>query len=363
MENLEVSTKKRFALEKFLSQVKVSASSNVKRVLSATANAVISSCESSNGFCSVSEKLSVNVIYLSDGGIIESASNNYDFIEKQACGYEVKDAAATDVCKVENLNYSLGEIIVSVAHDVQVEGIFKYTLTDVTNLPEDFVVNKTEFSALRLVGVSEDNFAIAEECETNIKNATVLSASARVISYDAVSVVDKVVIDGKLGVEVVYNDGESVGTITREFEFKQEIAAEGVVPNMLVSSLVEARNVNVTPEEKDEKTNLVFAFDVYAKNYVFEDETYQSVNDMFSLKNYIQTTYDYIEAKNYDTTVEASDVCLTSTNVSEIENFDDIVSVYSPFPEFRKKTKGSRFWENSGQPHSISPVRRHIVCQ
>ena len=146
MENLEVSTKKRFTLDKFLSQVKVSENSNVKKVLSATAKSVISSCESQNGYCSVSGKLSLNVIYLSDAGTVERATGSYDFIEKQSCSYEVKDAVGVDKCDVDSLNYSSSEIIVGVAHNVSVEGIFKYTLADISNLPEEFVVSKNEFN-------------------------------------------------------------------------------------------------------------------------------------------------------------------------------------------------------------------------
>lgn len=330
MENLEVSTKKKFTMDKFSSQVKVSTSSNVKKVLDVQAKTVISSVESANGFCSVSGKLAVNVIYLSENGAVESSSNFYDFIEKQTSSYELKDAYGLDTNSVESVNFSSSEIILSVAHSVTVIGIYKYELTDISNLPSEFVVKKNEFTALRLACSNDDNFVVAEECETNIKNMTILGATASVASYESVSVVDKVVIDGKLSVEVIYKDEEGVGCVRKEFEFKQEIAAENVVPNMLVSSCLDVRNVTVTPEEKEENTNLVFAFDLYAKSYVFEEETYEAVSDMFSLASDIQTTYDYIEAKNYDTTVEANDVVLTSTNISNIENFDDIIGVFNP---------------------------------
>ena len=66
MENLVVSTKKKFTLDKFLSQVKVTLGSPVKKVLSVSSKTVVTSSECMNGFCMISGKINVGVIYLSD---------------------------------------------------------------------------------------------------------------------------------------------------------------------------------------------------------------------------------------------------------------------------------------------------------
>lgn len=330
MENLVVSTKKKFTLDKFLSQVKVTLGSTVKKVLSVTSKSVISSSECMNGFCLVSGKINVSVIYLSSENVVEHAENVFDFVEKQSASFNLSETYGVDTNYVESINFSSTEVICMIAHHVELTGIYKYELSDVSSENNDLVLVKKDFTALKLVCACTDSFVIAEECETNVKNMTVLQTNASIIPNEITCLVDKVVIDGKLTAEIIYRDEEGVGSINKEFEFKQEIAADGVVPNMLVNCHAEVRNVTVTPEENEEKTNLVFAFDIFAKGYIFEENSYESITDMFSLKNEIQTTYDYIEAKNYDNTVRGNDSVLSSTNVSEIENFDDIVGVISP---------------------------------
>jgi len=330
MENLVVSTKKKFTLDKFLSQVKVTLGSPVKKVLSVSSKTVVTSSECMNGFCMISGKINVGVIYLSAENVVEHAENVFDFIEKQTASFDLSDTYAVDTNYVESMNFSSTEVICMIAHHVDVTGIYKYELSDVSSENNDLVLVKKDFTALRLVSTCTDNFVIAEECETNVKNMNILQTNGSIIPSEVTCLVDKVVIDGKLNAEIIYRDEEGVSSINKEFEFKQEISADGVVPNMLISSFTQVRNVTVTPEENEDKTNLVFAFDVFAKGYIFEENTYESVTDMFSLKNEIQTTYDYIEAKNYDSTSRASENVLSSTNVSELENFDDIIGVVEP---------------------------------
>ena len=170
---------------------------------------------------------------------------------------------------------------------------------------------------------------MAEEVESNITGVVVLDSSANAVINDVSCTVDKIVIEGKVISEVVYKDQESVGKLNKEFEFKQEIAAEGTLPNMVCDASVVVNNITVTPEEKEDKTTFVYAVDMFAKALVFEENTYEVANDMFSLKNEIQTTYDYIESKIYKFTKNGAESVLSQTNISDIEDLEDVVGVFN----------------------------------
>ena len=106
MENLIVSTKKKFTMDKFFSQVKVVATDDVEKVLNVSAKTIFSSAEVSNGVLVVSGKSVVNVIYLNVEGNVCSADGFYDFIQKQKFENELTDLILTDETIVENIDFS-----------------------------------------------------------------------------------------------------------------------------------------------------------------------------------------------------------------------------------------------------------------
>lgn len=330
MENLVISAKKKITLDKFVSSAKVSTSSDIKSVLNISAKSIINGLEKANNVVSLSGKVVVNVIYLNQENQVLSADAVVDFIEKQQVIANLSDMFAKDEVEVKLDTFSSSEILCSVTHNTQIFGIYKYEIADFVGENTSFVLNKKSFNSLKLVTACEDNFVVAEEVESNILNMHVLSSNAKVLSVEASSAADKIVINGKILAETIYTDGEVVQEILKEFEFKQEIEASAVLPNMIVDTNVEVKNITVTPEDKENKTNIVYAIDVFAKGYIYEDYTYEIATDMFSLDSEIQNTYDYLEFKNYSSQKESTDVVMSSTNVSEIENFDDIVGVYMP---------------------------------
>lgn len=330
MENLVVSAKKKVTLDKFVSTVRVSTQNEIKEILNVSARSVIGSAEQANSVVSLAGRVFVNVIYLSKDGEVLSAEGSVDFIEKQQMQYALSDLFASDNVSVQMDTFSSLEVLCSVTHNTRIFGIYRYEIADFVGENTSFVLNKKSFNSLQLIAVADDNFVVAEEADSNVKNMRVLSSSAKVVSYEAAAAVDKIVVDGKIAVEVVYDDTETIGACVKEFEFKQEIAAASVVPNMLALAYVEVKNVTVTPEEGQDKTHIVYAIDVYAKGYAYEENTYEIATDMFSLDSELENTYDYLEVKNYSSTKKQNEVVMSSTNISEIENFDDIVGVYSP---------------------------------
>ena len=192
------------------------------------------------------------------------------------------------------------------------------------------VTKTTNFEALKYLASCEDTFTVAEETEANLSNITVLSTSADVVIYEAVSLVDRISVEGKIISNIIYSDEQGISNYAKEFEFKQEISAENIVPNLIVSVLPCVKNVTVTAEANENKTNLAYSVDVYIKGLIYEENTYNLVDDMFSLKNKIQTTYDYIDARSYLKMKNYTDTFMLSTDVSHIENFDDVLGVYLP---------------------------------
>lgn len=328
MDSSVILTRKKFTSEKFLSQVKITAPSAVKKVLSTKASGFIKNGECTSKVLTMSGKLTVSAVYLSDLNTVESASFELDFIEKQQTAYELTNLFFEDYACVESVSVAGSEIMVTVSHLVGVSGIFNYELANFDGEQNNFVTKKSIINTNRLVLAADDDFVVAEESDSNIKNMQVLFERANVVLGDVTCGVDKVVVEGKILTEVFEQDGESFGLVSKEFEFKQEISAEGVTPNMTAQVGVLVKSVKVTPEQSDDKTTLVYAIDLYAKLYVYEDYTYEFVTDMFSLKNELKTANEYVESKVYKSTSSYSDNCMVSTDISSIESFDDVLGVF-----------------------------------
>ena len=330
MENLIVSEKKSFTLDKFNTQVKVVAESEIKSILSVSSRSVLSSIEHVNNLLTCSGRVFLNIIYIDGEGVIKSAEGSADFIEKQQVLMSVLDVFGCDKTSVKIDTFSGTEILCSVTHNTQIYGIYKHEIANYAGESTAFVLNKKELNLHEFIISKSDDFVIAEEQESNIKNMQVLSVSANVLNEEVVAAVDKVVVDGKLLIETVYKDEDGVSSMFKEIEFKHELEAMSVMPNMITECFVEVRSINVTPEEKGEKTNIVYAVDASIKAYVYDERAYEIATDMFSLENEIQNTYGYLEIQNFSSKRNLQEVVMSSTDVSRIENFDDIVGVYAP---------------------------------
>lgn len=336
MENLVVQAKKKITLDKFVSSVKIIAPSEVKHILNVSAKAVVGQVDQSNNVLTITGKVSANVIYLTQENKLASAEATLDFIEKQQVQATLQERVADDDVEIKVDTFSGTEILCSVTHNTQIYGIYSYEIADFVGENTAFVLNKKTFSAKKFILSCSDNFVVAEEQDSNLKNMQVLNANAKVLTYETSASVDKVVVSGKLLVETIYDDGEETGLLTKEFEFKQEIEAVGSVPNMFAETLLKINNVTVTPEEKDDKTNIVYVIDAYANSYVYEDFEYQVASDMFALDSEIENTYDFLEFKNYSSSGVSAEMFISSTDVSNIENFDDIVGVFEPKTEIKE---------------------------
>lgn len=330
MENLVIFAKKKFTMDKFLTQVKVTTESNVKKVLNVSARSVVFGCECANNIVSCTGKLIVNVIYVNTDNMLAHSEVVSDFIEKSQTNVALSDIFALDDVNVEFYTESSSEVLCNIAHNITISGIYKYEIQDLSKGGENLVFDKKEINTLKLLNTCEDNFVVAEESDSNIKNMNILSSNANIYALDVSCGVDKIIVDGKIVADVIYEDGETISNYIKEFEFKQEIQAQGVVPNMLVCTELKVKSITITPEDKDDKTNIIFAFDVYAKGYCYEECNVQVASDMFSLSNEVQATYDFVEAKNFHSQKLVNDIVTTSTNVADIENFDDLLGVFEP---------------------------------
>ena len=330
MENLVIHAKRKFTLDKYVSSVKVSATNDIKSILNVSAKSVISLVEQAGNIVTCSGKVVLNVLYLNQENQIETAEGALDFVQKQQVQTQLVELFAKDEPTAIIDTYSGSEILCSVTHNTQIYGICKHEIADFVGENTSFVLNKKSFNSQKFVTSASESFVVAEEQESNILSMQVLSANAKVLAYNVLAGAGKVVVEGKLLIETIYKDLEGAGLISKEIEFKQEIEANDAMPNMLAEAFVEVRNVTVTPEEKQDKTNIVYALDVYSRVYVYDENTYELASDMFSLDSEIQNTYDYLEVKNYSNTREITDMIMSSTDVSNIENFDDIVGVYFP---------------------------------
>ena len=321
MENLNLLSRKKFTMDKFLNQMKVSAENEIVKVLNVSASPIITSKECSNSIVSVGGKVIINVIYQTSDGTIDCAQGSFDFIEKQPSSFTLDDLVVEDDVKVTSVDASNFEVILTIEHAVTVIGTYNYEINRNFDENASLVLDKKSFSCLNLIKSTEDTFVVAEEAESNLSGIKVLCSKAKAICTEVSSNVDKVVLEGKVLVETIYLSDGSLGSVQREIEFKQEMLASGVLPNMLARADINAVSVNVSAEEKNNKSNLIYAIDVYAKAFVYEEISTEIITDMFSL---------FAERKVY------SENMVISTNIFEIENIDDIIGVFEPYYKVEK---------------------------
>lgn len=342
MENVVISSRKKVTMEKVVSQTKVSAEENIKKVLGVFAEAVPETSEFSNGLLTVSGKQKVTVIYLTDDGRAERAEQISDFVEKQQQSFVLEDAFSVASVEVSNYTLAGNDVLCFLETEISVHGNYKYEIPMFSDEENNLCLNKKSFNAPKLVCMAEDNFVVAEETECNLTGVKVLHVTASVLLGEVSVLVDKVVLEGKVLANVVYSDETGVSNLSKEYEFKQEISANGALPSNNCDAFISVKNVTVTPEETDGKTNFVFVFDLFSKSFVYDENTYEIATDLFSLSNELSTSYSYLEMKNFAGFKNYSDTVLLSADVTSLENFDDIVGVFEPkfVPESIEKQNG-----------------------
>ncbi|MBP3581354.1 MAG: DUF3794 domain-containing protein [Clostridia bacterium] len=329
MENLIISTKKKFTMDKFFLQAKVNASDDIEKVLNVTAKTIFASAETSNGVLSVSGKSVVSVLYLNADGAICSADSVAEFIQKQKFDEQITDIMVEDRTKVESVNYSGNEVICSILLEPEVQGQYKYNIPSFEE-NDNIVCEKENLKYKKLICAPEDTFTVAEEFDISESGVQILAENSNVALDEISCTVDKVVAEGKVIAEIIAKTEKDVFVINREFEFKQEIAAEGVIPSMLSACRLELKNVSFVPEVKDDKNIIISNFEIGAKCFVYEECEGDAITDIFSLEKDLDVVYDYIEADSFVKTITNSDTVLSQTNIAEIDGFDDIIGVYNP---------------------------------
>ncbi len=332
MENLIISTKKNFTMDKFFLQVKVNASDDIDKILNVNAKSIFSSAETSNGLLSMSGKSVINVLYLNADGVICSADNVAEFIQKQKFDEAIFDVLVQDNTMVESVNYSGNEVVCSIAIEPSIQGQYKY---NVPNLDDNanFVASKEDLKFKKLICTPEDSFSVAEEFDITESDVQVLAENSKVLLSEVSCTVDKVVVEGRIVAEILLKTEKEIFVINREFEFKQEISADGVIPSMISTCKLELKNVSFVPEVKDEKNRIVSNFEVFAKCFVYEECENSLITDIFSLENELDIVYDYIEAQSFAKNASYFDSGLSQTNIADILDFDDIIGVYGPKTE------------------------------
>lgn len=330
MENVAISARKKITMDKYFSQVKIVTPNNIATLLDTQVRAVVSSVEEVNNFLLVSGKIMANVVYVTDENKVENTEMTVDFVEKQKINYLFSEICAEDKLEVQNINFSQSEVIISVCHKTELTGIYRYLVGDATKVDDEFVLNKKNMVVSSFKQSNDENFVVAEEVETNLNNIKILNINSEVVLNSVVSAVEKVVIDGKVKVNALYLDENGLGEISRDFEFKQELAMNSALPGMNVDVVLRHLNTSIVEEQKDDKTSLAFVIDLSVKAYLFEELTVETFDDIFSLKNEISPVYEIAEFSCGDGCEFDTDTVLLQTDVSVNGDFDDIVGVYSP---------------------------------
>ena len=330
MENVAISTRKKFKMEKYFSQVKIVTPNNISKLFGVYARSVVSSVEVVNNYLLVSGKIVANAVYLSDENRLENTETTLDFVEKQKANFVLSELCCDDKLEIENVSVSSSEILCSVLHKSEIQGIYRYLVGDASKVEDEFVLNKKTINCLNFKSACDENFVVVEEVDSNLKDIKILNINSNAVLNSAVASVDKIILDGRVKINALYKDEEGVGEIVKEFEFKQEVAMKSALPGMVLETNLKMLNTAISEQVRDEKTRLAFVIDLSAKSFLFENVAIETYDDLFSLKNEIVPTYDFVEFEENDGVEFENDTVLTQTDVSGRSDFDDIVGVFDP---------------------------------
>lgn len=330
MENVAVNARKKITMDKYFSQIKIVTPNNILKLLEVSARSVVSNAEVVNNYLLVSGKIVANAVYLTDENRLENTETTIDFVEKQKTTFVLSELFGNDELEVQNINFSSSEVSFSVAHKTEIYGIYRYYFGDATKTEDDLVLNKKTLNCLNFKQTNDENFVVAEEVESNLKDIKILNINSDAILSSVISAVDKVIIDGKVKVNAIYSDETGLGEIVKEFEFKQEIAMKNAMPGMASEAVIKHLNTQIVEQSKDDKNTLAFVIDLSAKAYLFENLTVETFDDLFALNNEVVPVYDFAEFEENDGTIFDEDTVLTQTDISANGDFDDIVGVYQP---------------------------------
>ena len=230
MENIAINARKRFTMDKYFSQIKIVTPNNISKLFGVYVKSVVSSAELVNNFLMINGKIIANAVYLSDENKIENTETSLDFVEKQKIGFVMSDFVGDDELEIQSLSLSSSEIMCSVAHKTQITGIYRYLVGDAQKVESDLVLNKKTINCLDFKSANAENFVVVEEVETNLKDIKILNIDAHAILNSVISSVDKVVIDGRVKINALYQDESGFGEIVKEIEFKQDLSMKNALP-------------------------------------------------------------------------------------------------------------------------------------
>ncbi len=327
MENLVISTRKKFTMDKMFSQVKLVAENPIKNVLNVAINAAVSTSECSGGAVSISGKITATMLYVSTDNQIEKATGSVEFIEKQRAEFDLFDVFAKSDAIVDGVNFSSNEAMISVSHTAQIEGVYNYEIPQIDAEKDNLVLKSSTFTASNVKCSVADTFAVAEDYQTSFEELEVLSARAGVVQTSVNAGIDKIVIDGKVLTEVVFLAEDTLQKQVKEFEFKQEIAASGADLNNIAEAVLDVQNCEVTAQLNSGKVALAYVIQIAARGFVYEETTFEVVKDLYSLTSEIVSTKTYLETKNYKLENVLSDNFSSVVDISEIEGLDDVIAV------------------------------------
>lgn len=330
MENVAINVRKNFTMDKYFSQVKIVTPNNISKLLETTVRSVISSAEVVNNYLMVSGKIVANAVYLTDENKVESTETTAEFVEKQKITFVLSEISADDVLEIQSTSVSSSEVMISVSHNTNVMGIYRYLVGDSQKQGEEFVLNKKTIKALNFKQSNDETFVVAEEVETNLSGVKILNINSNAVTTSVISAVDKVVVEGKVKVNALYLEDNGLGEISKEFEFKQEIAMKNALPGMNTELRLTHLNTAIVEQQKEDKNALAFVIDLSAKAYVFENAEIETFDDLFSLKTELVPVYELAEFEENDGFEFDNDTVLTQTDISSLGDFDDIIGVFQP---------------------------------
>ncbi len=305
----------------------------LKKVISVNALAETSSCELIDTDFNILGKSQVNVIYLTENDTLESVTANVDWNYSLKVAGENPEAFVT-VKEIVVEGTSMSEVALNILHNVEAEGVTKTEVTPLPEIADDYVTNLNNLELKKLASRASSKFTLAETLESASNAKSVLNTFASVKVKNVTAGIDQVTVEGEAIVKVLYLTEDGSNVLNKIIEFKQEVPAMGAMPSEEAEAKVYVTSASCALEI-GEKCNFVLAINLGASVSSYKTENLSVVDDLFSVTNNIETTYDCVNYSEYGQMVFFADS--VNLSVTTDNTVAQVIDTINPKVEISKQ--------------------------
>ena len=262
------------------------------RILEVDATPCVSEKHISKDYITLSGNLAYNILYLGEGGAVETIEYNAPFsrqIDAAGCDDSMKAFVMCDVSHTEYSVINSRKINVKSVMDIQAKAYANDKVSLIESVSGDAVLPSKNGSVnhFNLAICSEHNFQIDESTKLPPASPSVdsiLKYNLKITDSEIKVVLNKIVAKGSCVLTVLYMSDGGIYSAQNEIPFTHIADVEGISPDMYTTEYFETKNVSCTlsPDDDGSATELYVKADICMTIRAYDEKNVEYINDIYS---------------------------------------------------------------------------------